>query len=371
MKLDKINKVIVVGAGPAGLTFAYHAAIRGLNVKIYEARNTFAFKPCGEALAGEVLKILPFKMNYNYKWILSRMKYVKIYYNGKYYRIIPSPFGENGVIIDKRIFLQELADIVKKEGVKLEMGNFYKLGKEDADLIIDASGYLTAFRNFLNLRNLYQKEYRLIPVLRDYAESNNILEEGHLLIDLLDKGYFWIFPYGKDMYNIGIGGKYDGLTLKKLYQLKINQYGLKLIKNSHKAASVSIGGLISRTKFGKFHIIGEAAGYVMPTTGEGIRFSIYSAYEFFNSNFNLIKNMKKRIMFNAKLLKLAININSEIKDKLIKLAPETLMMVFLGEKSVNVNDVLKFLKVFIKNIPFSSYQNAVFSLYSFLMNKRI
>lgn len=362
-----ISNIIVIGAGPAGLTFAYHAALRGMNIKVYEARKDFAFKPCGEALAGDALSVLPFKLGYRYKWMLSEMKFVKLYYNGRYYRTIKSPFGDRGYIINKRLFLQSLADIVVKEGVKIEMNKFYKFNSEDADLIVDASGYLTASR--LQLRNIYNKEYVNIPVLRDYAEANGILEEGHLIIDLLDKGYFWIFPYGKDRYNIGIGGLYGGEFLKKIYEKKIKQFGLKLINGTRQGASVAIGGLISKRKIGKLQIIGEAAGFVMPTTGEGIRFSIFSAYEFFNKS-DYIENIKKRINFNAKLLRLAIDLSPKLKHKLIKEAPEELMMVFLGEKNVSFKDILKFLLIFSKNVG-GELPQAFYSLIDFLIKNKV
>jgi flavin-dependent dehydrogenase len=369
MKINGLRNITIIGAGPSGLTFAYHALKNNINVKIYEGRKTFAFKPCGEALAGDALEVLSFKLGYRYKWMLSDMRYVKLYYNGIYYRTIKSPFGEKGFIINKREFLQNLADIVEKEGGKIFMGNFYKGKEENADLIIDSSGYLTFSRSYA--REVYKKEYRLIPVIRDYAESNDLLEEGYLLIDLLDKGYFWIFPYGKDQYNVGIGGLYDGNTLKKIYEKKIKQFGLKLIKNTRQGASVSIGGLISKRNFGKYYIIGEAAGYVMPTTGEGIRFSIFSAYEFFNPKENYVRNLSKRIQFNAKLLRLAININSRLKSKLIERAPEDLILVFLGEKNVNVQRILLFLRTLIKEISIKDLRNALFSLYDFLLNERV
>src|SRR5579875_519306 len=188
-------KFLIIGAGPAGLTFAYHALERGHDVKVYEGRNVFAFKPCGEALHGEALEVLPFDIHENHKWILTRFKQVNIYFEGVYLRTISSPFKDKGIIINKAAFLQDLADVVIKKGGKIEMGKFFKFKEENADYIIDSSGYLTAFRNLD--REMYSS-YRVIPVLRDYAVANGVIENDQLLFDLLDRGYFWIFPYGKD-----------------------------------------------------------------------------------------------------------------------------------------------------------------------------
>ena len=43
-----------------------------------------------------------------------------------------------------------------------------------------------------------------------------------------------------------------------------------------KAAPVPIGGLIQKLEFGKVRIIGDAAGMVMPHTGEGIRYAFFA-----------------------------------------------------------------------------------------------
>jgi len=329
-------KVIVIGAGPAGLTFAYHALLKGYDVKIYEARNKLAFKPCGEALHGEALEFLPFNINGNHKWILSRFSLVKVYYEGVYMRTINSPFKDKGLIINKSMFLQDLADFITKLGGKIELGKTFKYGEEDSDYIIDSSGYLTASR-YIN-KELYSS-YKLIPVMRDYAEANGIIDNDTLLFDLLDRGYFWIFPYGKDMYNIGVGGFYNGEELKKILEKKIESYELKVYKSKRQGASVAVGGVLKNRAFKNIRIIGEAAGFVMPTTGEGIRFSIYSAMEFFNFS-NLIKKIEKRINSNAKLLSRLISLDSKLKMNLLMKSNEKLIEAFLGERDFTFMDYL-------------------------------
>ncbi len=331
-------KIIIAGAGPAGLTFAYHAALRGLNVKVYEARKILAFKPCGEVFVKDAFLALPFKPDYRYKWILSEIKSVKIYYNGEYFKTFPSPLKERGLIINKRQFLQDLADLAVKEGAKIEMDHFYKPNSEDADLIVDATGYL---RLSANISKETYRNYKTIPVMRDYAESNGILEEGQLVLDFLDKGYFWIFPYGKKTYNVGIGGFYEGDELKKIYEKKLKDYDLKIIKGTRQGASVSVGGVIDNQRIGKYYIIGEAAGFVMPTTGEGIRFSILSAYGFFHRS-PITEKMKRRIMLNSKLLKLLLKIDQGLKRKFLKNISEDLLEILLGERDITINDILRF-----------------------------
>jgi hypothetical protein len=56
---------------------------------------------------------------------------------------------------------------------------------------------------------------------------------------------------------------------------------------------------------------------------------------------------------------------------LIERAPEDLILVFLGEKNVNVQRILLFLRTLIKEISIKDLQNALFSLYDFLLNERV
>jgi len=98
-------------------------------------------------------------------------------------------------------------------------------------------------------------------------------------------------------------------------------------------------------------------------------FSILSAYEYF-ANDGLLKNIKKRIQFNAKLLRLAIELDDKLKSRLISQAPEDLIMVFLGEKNVSTVDILKFLLVFSKNLN-TSLQRSLYSIVQFLISSKV
>jgi 2-polyprenyl-6-methoxyphenol hydroxylase-like FAD-dependent oxidoreductase len=48
--VSRLRDVVVVGAGPAGLAFAAHAAIRGLDVLVLERREGPLDKCCGEGI---------------------------------------------------------------------------------------------------------------------------------------------------------------------------------------------------------------------------------------------------------------------------------------------------------------------------------
>lgn len=337
-------RAIVIGAGPAGLTFAYNACIRGIKIKVYEARKYLAYKPCGEAFSLEALKAIPNSHKLGSKWILNRIDHVDIYFNSEYVKTIPSPFDEKGFIINKRLFLEKIAELAIDEGAQIEMGKIFN-GEEDADLIIDASGYFTYSRR--NFKDLY-KNYKTIPVLRDYAVSNGIIDENHLIIDFLDRGYFWIFPYGKDLYNIGIGGFYSTDELRKIYEKEISKFSLKLIDKSRMGAGLSVGGLIQRQSIGKYYIIGESAGFVMPCSGEGIRYAMFSAYEFFSKS-KKIKEMKSRISMNALLLKLLLSIPRKFKKTLLESSTYETLTLFLGERKLNARDLYYFLNLPLKN----------------------
>ncbi|MGC9105055.1 MAG: NAD(P)/FAD-dependent oxidoreductase [Thermoprotei archaeon] len=241
-------KIAVIGAGPAGLTLA--RALEG-EVVVYERERSLASKPCSWVVldTGEV----PLRR----REILFKIKRYRIFLDGRLIHELESkrPFA---YVIDKREFLERLA-----EGLEVRMG-FYAMIKGNAvisngreekyDAVYDARGYQALDPSDTALAIQYETDYR--------AEEDTL--NTYFFSDIT--GYAWVFPgpYGA---RIGIGGKagYDELVgrLKKLLLGNVVKYGV---------ARVSMGGL----KVSKYKV-GEAAGAVMPITGEGIRPSIVHA----------------------------------------------------------------------------------------------
>ncbi|MDT7891253.1 MAG: hypothetical protein RQ952_00750 [Thermoproteota archaeon] len=99
------------------------------------------------------------------------------------------------------MFLEELVNEAKNEGAKLKLGEEFN-EKENYDLIIDAGGFASTYAR---RKGLPYHGYKLAPAICGYGRSNKIKEDT-LYFEVYSFGYAWIFPYGKNYCNFGIGG---------------------------------------------------------------------------------------------------------------------------------------------------------------------
>ena len=101
-------KILIYGAGPAGLSCAYWAAKEGHSVKVYEKEVELGSKPCGEAFPEEALHLTPLKEG---NYVLNKVKRCLFYINWEFVREIRGFLS--GYIVDKRLFLRELMEEVE------------------------------------------------------------------------------------------------------------------------------------------------------------------------------------------------------------------------------------------------------------------
>ena len=114
---DRMRDVVVVGAGPAGSTFAYELAKRGIDVLLLDRKNEIgSIKRCAEGLSKshlELCELKPSKL-----WIRNEI-------NGA---ILYAPDGtrlevkNHGYIIDRKVFDKYLAIRAAKAGAEVRAG---------------------------------------------------------------------------------------------------------------------------------------------------------------------------------------------------------------------------------------------------------
>jgi len=259
--------IVVVGAGLAGLTYAFKAVKGGEKVEVWEKSQVLGSKPCGEAILYNALDYLPLTEREKADVTLNSIKRVRLKFpDGLPERVITV----SGVIVDKRRLLETLAEVVESEGVNVLRGKpFTRDTKLDAD-IVDASGFV---------RVTHVGEGTVAPVLRGYHRSTGVICDDELLVEFDSEGmgYFWIFPYG-DNYNVGFGGLYPSLKAKLGQYL--TKYGLNNPYDVRGAGIVVSGPVKHRRGYidSKPVIrIGESGGMVNPLLGEGNREAILDA----------------------------------------------------------------------------------------------
>ncbi len=272
-------KIIVVGAGPAGLSAGFNAAKQGHEVVVFEKNNEFGEKLCGEAFPKEGL---------NYIGKLPTSEFVENKYNGlvfSYQQKIFSRFEAKdhiGYKINKKKFLQLIACEVEKLGVKI-----YKSSNVEAidalkgnvkvkseifhsDLVICADGATS----LAHPKVAYLKK-KNAPCLQYKCRVKGELERDKLHIEFFNDGYFWVFFKDEEIANIGIIKTNEKPRLmNSLLESYIKKIGAEPVEPI-RGAIVPIGGPLNLMHSGKLVVAGDAAGQVNPISGEGIRFALF------------------------------------------------------------------------------------------------
>jgi len=254
-------KISVIGAGPAGSTAAYFLAHAGIDVEIIDKQEFPRNKPCAGGLFNPLLYYKDFP------WVESTVgKYIyKVkFYCGKHSAeyISKRPLLKLCLRKDFDYFLLKKA---LDEGAKFFVN---KRPDPESDIIIKATG----------ARNI-----------KDYPEAGCCMVNNFKTDKAIDtvhihygfngiKGYAWLYP--KEGYaNIGVGAYLPQDNIKVIYKNYIDF----LVKNSVVSIRKKVynGAIIPFAHIKRFYtkkslIVGDAAGFVRPSTGEGIYFAMLS-----------------------------------------------------------------------------------------------
>ncbi len=291
--------VVVVGAGPAGLSAAERLAENSHKVLCLDKKQEIGVPVrCAEGLGMgwfERLNIKPRK-----EWCPAEIYGAALY----------SPSGKkvevrfdklSGYVLERRIFEKRIAKNAAKKGAKIMVkSNIKTLERKDgkvivtvdnmskkktysANIIIAADGVesTTARRLGLNTTN------KLIDIDSGFQyRMAGIDFEGSDLInlffgkDVAPRGYAWIFPKGKGEANVGIGiaGTEKELAKDYLDKFIANHPGLKngsIIDVN--AGAVPVGGFLDSMVKDNLIVCGDAAHQVNPIHGGGIGIAIEGA----------------------------------------------------------------------------------------------
>jgi flavin-dependent dehydrogenase len=299
----------IVGAGPAGAAAAYAAQKFGISAVVYEANPRPAVKPCGRGVP--TISDMPFEIPR--ERIIARIRGAVLYVDG--IKSVEVRGSVNGYIVDKEGMIR---DIIESSGGELVTSAPYnpsngtvRVGGDVRDL---KSGLLAGGVAF------YSGEK--IQGVQAIVRAPRLDSMDYLYIDFDTKlvGYYWIFP-AEEGVEIGVGGFADPASLRGLLDRFIEAHR-DLLGNGHvlsvAGAPIAIGGL-SLGSIRGLHKVGEAAGFVLPLTGEGIRPSAISGYEAARAYL-----MSQDVSETLRSLKVsrAIRVHSSILSALRRLSPE-------------------------------------------------
>jgi digeranylgeranylglycerophospholipid reductase len=320
-------KILIVGAGPAGLSAAINASKEGNDVTVLERYNEVGLKVCGEALAREALNYVGLKPSEEF--VVNRVKGFRITFKGRFMReaafenlpyvpgylidkpkllsIMQSKAQENGANIVFKTLVKEVDPVSGK--IKLENGAIMQ-----GDIIICADGSGSLARRHLDYSN-----YETAPCM----QYRCVFPEGeftpeYLHLDIIGEGYLWAF-LKRDYANVGVGSPNTNSGNAFAYLKKFIEKHRGKIVGKPRGAPVSIGGPVKSFSAGKLVVVGEAAGCVMPLSGEGNRFALYAGAIAYKSSYkdSFMQKYGKNMEISGRMLKLVKDLNDEERIDLL------------------------------------------------------
>lgn len=317
----EIFDVIIIGAGPAGSTAAWHLSGKGLNVAVLDKQKFPRDKICGDALSGntafELKKLEELGLDLSFFEENEKVFPVKglTFFSPKGHKLdLVLPDGKNepqkrcsaSGYVSKRIDfddfllspLRQSENITIIENCEVKHIDFQK-GKVDVickdkifstNLVVGADGANSILAKKLWRKNIDRKHYS--AGIRQYFknvhfEGNGKLIELHFLSETLP-GYFWIFPLPDNQANVGIGIlssviEKKPIRLKELFREIMDHHPSISPRfenaealESPKGFGLPLGSRRSPLCGDRFLLVGDAASLIDPFTGEGIGYAMTS-----------------------------------------------------------------------------------------------
>ncbi len=278
---------IIVGAGPAGASAAYHLSQRGHSVLLLEKAALPRYKPCGGGVSPEIRQWFDF----DFEPVISQ-KVTRTRYTWKLEEAIEADLETPIWMVRRNEFdhyiVQQaqakgavLRDRTKATGIQFE-GDRWQVFTSEGDTfegtyLIAADGGRGPMAKWLGFEERKTSVAGAIEI-----EPKVAVEDGHIVhfeFGLLKNGYVWNFPK-RDGYSIGSGAfctnQRKGRDLVEPmveYAAAFGVDGAAEQKHGHPVCLWD-GDQVLHTQ--NALLAGEAACVVDPFTAEGIRPSIFT-----------------------------------------------------------------------------------------------
>lgn len=286
-----IYDVIVAGAGPAGSTAARECAARGMSVALLDRAEFPRDKPCGGGVNVRAARLLPFSIEEVVERPIYGMR-LSVKQGDIYTRRSSDPIT---YLTQRRRLDEFLARQAAEAGANfMERRAVREVTRGATRIEVRAGNEAFAGRALVVADGANGPTARLAGIR--VARSNGIAFEGNITpkgeyprvwqdmfgIDVGDVpgGYGWLFPKG-DHLNIGVGGhSAAGPSLRTRLDSLTRFYGFETTDfwglRGHPLPVRCPGSPVAD---GDVVLVGDAAGFLDPLTGEGIYAAIWSGQQ--------------------------------------------------------------------------------------------
>jgi len=275
MKYD----VVIIGCGPGGLRCGQLLASHGARVLLLEKKPTIGPKVCAGGITWQgLIERVPHKLlerSFSRQKVLTRLQKITVH--------APQPIIAT---ISRYKLGQYMAEQAQFSGAEIiTRARVYQIGKNcisycrkkksqtvSFDYLIGADGAMSKVRQHLEIPTSYYGigiDYTLPLEVKDMEWNFDAARFG--------SGYTWIFPHAS---SVSVGA-YQRMPMLKAAELNVQLLRWleekKMKPHGTRPRAGKIACDFRGWKFGKYYLIGDAAGLASPLTGEGIYPAFVSA----------------------------------------------------------------------------------------------
>ncbi len=277
---------IIVGAGPAGGSAAYHLAKQGRSVLILEKDALPRYKPCGGGVSPAIAQWFDFDFSPAISCRVDTLRYtlnledpvdVKLENQEPIWMVKRDVF-DHFLVQQAQKHGAELRDNEQVTGIEFKVDRWQvntANGSVEAKYLIAADGAKGNMAKWLGFKD---RKRRLAGALEVDATSENVVNTINFEFGLVKNGYIWNFPKA-DGYSIGIGTFRGGEAqdFKKILDVYgKGAFGIDINNFTQYGHPLCLWDGDQKLHTQNAVLAGEAACVVDPMTAEGIRPSIFS-----------------------------------------------------------------------------------------------
>jgi geranylgeranyl reductase family protein len=277
---------IIVGAGPAGGSAAYHLAKQGRSVLILEKESLPRYKPCGGGVSPAIAQWFDFDFSpaiscrvdtLRYTWNLEDPVDVKLENQEPIWMVRRDVF-DHFLVQQAQKRGAELRDNTAVTSIEFKVDHWQVNtadGNFEAKYLIGADGAKGNMAKWLGFKD---RKRRLAGALEVDASAEHVEPVINFEFGLVKNGYIWNFPKANG-YSIGIGTFRGGegqdfKTILDTYAQGAFNVDINNFKQYGHPLCIWDGDQKLHTQ--NALLAGEAACIVDPMTAEGIRPSIFT-----------------------------------------------------------------------------------------------